>query len=192
MRVLFIDNFDSFTYNLVEEFEKKDCEVAVYRSDIDINVIENEIKKFKPNLIVIGSGASLKDAGISMEVIGAYYRKIPIFGVGLGNSCIIEAFEGKVGKAPEVSFGKQSEITHDGKTIYKQLNKEFNAVRYHSLVGVEIPYCLEVCARTDTNIVMGVRHKEHFVEGIQFNPESILTPLGSQIIENLIDEVSKK
>jgi len=192
MRVFLIDNFDSFTYNLVEEFEKKDCEVLVYRSDVDAMIIDNEIKKFKPKLIVIGSGASLKDAGASMQIIENYYKKIPIFGVGLGNCCIIEAFEGKVGKAPAVSFGKQSKITHDEKTIYKKLDKVFNAAWYNSLVGVEIPYCLEVSARTDSSTIMGIRHKEHFVEGIQFNPESILTPLGSLIIENLIDEVSKK
>ena len=192
MKVFFIDNFSSFTYNLVEEFEKKDCEVLLYRNDIDIDVIENEIKKFKPKLIVIGPGASLKHAGISIQIIENYYKKMPILGVGLGNECIIEAFGGKVGKASEVSFGKQSKIMHDGKTIYKKLGKESNAARYHSLVGVEIPYCLEVSARTDTNIVMGVRHKEHFVEGIQFNPESILTPLGSLIIESLINEVSKE
>ena len=172
--------------------KKKGCEVLVYRSDIDIKVADNEIKKFKPKLIVIGSGASLGHAGISKQIIEDYYKKIPIFGVGLGNECIIEVFGGMVGKAPEVYFGKQSKITHDGKTIYSKLPREFNAARYHSLVGIEIPYCLEVSARTDANMVMGVRHKEHFVEGIQFNPESILTPLGSLIIENLINEVSKK
>lgn len=192
MKVFFIDNLSSFTYNLVEEFEKKDCEVLVYRSDVDINIIDDEIKNFKPKLIVIGPGASLKHAGISMYLIENYYKKIPIFGVGLGNECIIESFGGKVGKAPEVSFGKQSKIVHDGKTIYKNLDKEFNAARYHSLAGVEIPYCLEVSARTDTDIIMGVRHKEYFVEGIQFNPESILTPVGNLIIEGLIKEIEGK
>ena len=192
MRVFFIDNLGSFTYNLVEEFEKKDCEVMVYRSDIDPKIIEEEIKNFKPKLIVIGSGSSLKNSGISIQIIENYYKKIPIFGVGLGNCCIIEAFGGKVGKVPAVSFGKQSKITHDGKTIYKKSDKVFNAAWYNPLIGVEIPYCLEVSARTDSSIIMGIRHKEHFVEGIQFNPESILTPLGSLIIENLIDEVSKK
>jgi len=191
MRVFFIDNFGSFTYNLVEEFEKKGCEVVVYRSDADIEVIESEIKKFKPNLIVIGSGAPL-NRSMSMQIIEAYYKKIPIFGVGIGNGCIIEAFGGNIGKAPEVSFGKQSKVAHDGKTIFKKLDKEFNAACYHPLTGVEIPYCLEVSARSDTNTVMGVRHKEHFVEGVQFNPGSILTPVGSLIIENLIKGVGSR
>lgn len=191
MKVLFIDNFDSFTYNLVEEFEKKGCEMLVYRSDIDMSIIDNEVKKFKPSLFVIGSGASLKNAGVSIEVIEKYYKKVPIFGVGLGCECLVEAFGGRVGKAPEISFGCQSRIISDGKTIFKKL-KEFNAGRYHSLVGVEVPYSLEVSARTDTDIIMGIRHKEYPVEGIQFNPESILTPYGNIIIENLINEVSKK
>lgn len=188
MKVFFIDNEGPFTYNLVEEFEKKECDVVVFRNNIDIKVIDNEIKKSKPKLIVIGSGASV---GISQELIQTYYKKIPIFGVGLGNGCIIEAFGGKVGKAPEVCFGKQYLITHDEKTIYKKL-ESFNAAIYHPLVGVEIPYCLEVSARANSSTVIGVRHKEHFVEGIQFNPESILTPLGSEIIKNLIDEVENK
>lgn len=191
MNVLFIDNFDSFTYNIVEEFKKKGCDVLVYRSDVSMNIIDNEIKKFKPKLIVIGSGASLKRAGVSMEIIENYYKKLPVFGIGLGNECIIEAFGGRVGKAPEVSFGSQSKILSDGKTIFKKL-KKFNAGRYHSLVGVEIPYCLEVSARTDSDIIMGIRHKEYFVEGIQFNPESILTPLGNILVENLVNEVMSK
>ena len=192
MKVFFIDNLSSFTYNLVEEFEKKDCQVLVFRSDVDERVIDNEIKNFKPNLIVIGPGASLNHSGISIHVIENYYKKTPILGVGLGNGCIIEAFGGKVGKAPEVFFGRQSKILHDGKTIYKKFSKEFNAARYHPSSGIDIPYCLEVSSRTDEGIVMGVRHKEHLVEGIQFNPESILTPMGSLIIENLLDEIKKK
>jgi len=121
-----------------------------------------------------------------------YYEEILILGIGLGNSCIIEAFGGKVSKAPEVSFGKQFSITHDGKTIYKKLDKAFNAAVYHPLACVNMPSCLEVSSRTDTDLIIGVRHKEKFVEGIQFNPGSILTPSGNLIIENLIDEVSKK
>jgi anthranilate synthase/aminodeoxychorismate synthase-like glutamine amidotransferase len=190
MRVLFIDNFDPFTYNLVEEFEKKGCEVLVYRSDTDIRIIENEIKKFKPRLIVIGSGPSLQHAQPSIEIIGKYYTKIPIFGVGLGNGCIIEAFEGRIGKAPETFCGKQSKIACDGKTIYKKVGKTFKAGAYCQLVGIEIPYCLEVSARNEANAVMGVRHKEHFIEGVQFNPASILTPLGSIIIDGLLEELS--
>lgn len=191
MNIIIIDNFDSFTYNLVEEFEKKECEVTVFRNDVDLNTIDTEIKKSKPKLIVISCGSSLKRAGISVNVIEKYYKRIPVLGIGLGCECIIECFGGRIGKAPEVSFGQQSKIIHDGKTIYQDLDN-FNAGRYHSLVAVEVPYSLEVSARTDTDIIMGVRHKEYFVEGIQFNPESILTPKGNLIIQNVINEVKKR
>ncbi len=192
MKVILIDNFGAFNYNLVEDFQKKGCEVLVFRSDADFNTFSNEIKRFKPKLIVIGAGSSLKRARLSVQVIKNYYAKIPIFAVGLGNECVIEAFEGKIGKAPEVCFGRQTTVQHDGKTIYKGLDKEFNAATYHSLVAVKIPYALEVSARSDTGVIMGIRHKEHFVEGVQFNPSSILTPSGEKIIENIISEVKKK
>ena len=191
MRVLFIDNLDSFAYNLVEEFEKKDCEVLVYRSDVDMKVIEKEIKDFKPKLIVIGSGASLKDSGVSMQIIEDYYKKIPIFGVGLGNECIIESLGGKVGKAPSIPFGEQSKIFHDGKTIYQQLPNPFEATRYHSLIikRKTMPGCLEITATTEDGTIMGIRHKEYLVEGVQFHPESILTSVGKQLLGTFINLV---
>ena len=193
MRVFFIDNFDSFTYNLVDEFEKRNCEVLVYGNNADIKMIDSAIKKFKPNLIVICSGTGApKDAGNSMGVIRNHYEKIPVFGVGLGHLCIIEVFGGNVDKSIEIVSGKPSKISHDGKTIFKKLESPFKAGRYYTLAGVEIPYCLEVSARSESDVVMGVRHKEHFVEGIQFDPSSILTPLGYLIIENLIKEINKK
>ena len=190
MNILMIDNFDSFTYNLVDEFEKRDCKVFVYRNNIGLKNFENIVKKINPRLIVISPGPSApKDAGISIEVIKHYAGKIPIFGVCLGHQCIIEAFDGVVGRAPEVFHGKPSKITHDRKTIYKNLESPFQAGMYHSLAGLKIPDELVVSAKSDSNIVMGVRHKKFFVEGVQFHPESILTPSGGLIIENLLEEI---
>lgn len=193
VKVLFIDNFDSFTYNLVDEFQKRDCEVLVYRNNIDINTIGQAIKKFKPNLIVISPGPSTpKNAGISEEIIKNYHQSIPIFGVCLGHQCIIEVFGGRVDKAVETIHGKPSKITHDNLGIFKSLENPFQAGRYHSLVGYDIPYCLEITARTaDRDIVMAVRHKEFPVIGVQFHPESILTPVGGLIISNLIGMIKK-
>lgn len=191
MKILFIDSSGSFTYNLIEEFEKKDCEVLVYRSDIDIKIIDGFVKKFKPNLIVISGTGALRNSGNSVDVIMNYYEKIPVFGVGLGHLCIIGAFEGRVDKAPVVAYGDSSKIKHDEKTIFKNLENPFYAGRYYSLAAVEVPYSFEVSARSESDVVMGVRHKEFFVEGIQFDPSSILTPSGSRIIENLIKEIKK-
>ena len=187
MKVLFIDNFDSFTYNLVDEFEKRKCEVLVYRNNIDMKKIEKVVEKFKPNLIVISPGPSApKDAGNSIEIIKKYHKQIPIFGVCLGLQCIVEAFGGKVGRCVEIKHGKPSLIKHDEEGIFKGLPQNFQAGRYHSLEALEVPYCLEISARTsEKNIVMAVRHKNGKTNGVQFHPESILTPLGGKIIENI-------
>lgn len=191
MKVFFIDNFDTFTYSIMEEFEKRECEVLAYGNNIDIKIIDAAVKKFKPNLIVISGFGALKGCGNSMDVVRNYHEKIPILGVGLGHLCIIEALGGKVDKSIELMHGKPSKISHDGKTIFKKLENPFQAGSYNPLVGVEIPYSLEVSARNENDIIMGVRHKEHFTEGIQFNPSSILTPAGSLIIDNLIKEIKK-
>jgi anthranilate synthase/aminodeoxychorismate synthase-like glutamine amidotransferase len=186
MNVLLIDNFDSFTYNLVDEFAKRNCNVLVYRSSVPIEKIMGVVEDFTPKLIVISPGpASPSEAGISIPLIKMASGKIPVFGVCLGHQCIIEAFHGAVGKAPEIVHGKPSEIEHDGKTIFAGLPKKFRAGRYHSLTGLKIPSCLEISARSG-KMVMGVRHREHFIEGVQFHPESILTPEGGKIIRNLI------
>lgn len=190
MNILMIDNFDSFTYNLVDEFEKRNCKVSVYRNNISLENFEKIAKRINPKLIVISPGPSApKDAGISIDVIRQYSGKIPIFGVCLGHQCIIEAFDGIVGRAPEVFHGKPSKVTHDKKTIYKNLENPFQVGRYHSLAGLKIPDELVVSAKSDTNVVMGVRHKKFFVEGVQFHPESILTPSGGLIINNLLEEI---
>jgi len=193
MRVLFIDNLDLFTYSLVDEFEKRECEVVTYRNDAEIRVVDAVIKKFKPKLIVIASGpGNVKDSGNAVEVIRNYQGQIPIFGVGLGLHCIIEAFEGRVSKSPIVQHAKLTSINHDDKTIFKKIDNPFSAGLYNSLAGSDIPYDLEVSARSENDIVMGVRHKECFVEGIQFHPESLLTVSGGLIIENLLKELGKK
>src|SRR3989338_7311796 len=190
MNILMIDNFDSFTYNLVDEFEKRNCKVYVYRNNISFENFEKIIKNINTKLIVISPGPSApKTAGISINVIRRYAGKIPIFGVCLGHQCIIEAFNGVVDKAPEVFHGKPSKIIHDNKIIYKNVGNHFQAGRYHSLAGLKISDDLVVSAKTDNNVVMGVRHKNFFVEGVQFHPESILTPSGGLIIENLLEEI---
>lgn len=193
MNAIMIDNFDSFTYNLVDEFEKRDCKVSVYRNNISLKKLEKILKSIAPKLIIISPGpSSPRDAGISIDVIKHYAGKIPIFGVCLGHQCIIEAFNGVVENAPEVLHGKTSKVIHDGKTIYKALENPLQVGRYHSLCGLKIPNVLEVTAKSDSGIVMGVRHKKHkkhFVEGVQFHPESILTPSGGLIIENLLAEI---
>lgn len=188
MKVLIIDN-GLFTYNLADEFEKKECEVTVYRNDIDIKTLDNVVKKLRPNLIVIASGSG--NAGVSVEIIQSYQGKIPILGIGLGHECIIEAFGGSVGRSPVIAHGKTAKITHDGKTIFRKMGS-FIAARYNSLSASDVPYALEVSARDENDIVMGVRHKSCFVEGIQFHPESILTPLGSSLIESILREAGKK
>ncbi len=190
MEIIMIDNFDSFTHNLVDEFEKRNCKVSVFRNNIGIKAFEKIVNETRPKLIVISPGpSSPKNAGICIEAIKKYSGKIPIFGVCLGHQCIIEAFNGIVGRAPEVLHGKPSKIMHDNKTIYKNLENPLQAGRYHSLAGLKIPDELEVSARSKSNVVMGVRHKRYFVEGVQFHPESILTPTGGIIIENLLSMI---
>ena len=190
MNVMMIDNFDSFTYNLVDEFEKRNCKVIVYRNNIEFENFKKAVQKVNPKLIVVSPGASSpKDAGISIEAIKFYAGKIPVFGVCLGHQAIIEAFGGIVDKAPYVFHGKSSKIIHDNRTIYKNLENPLQVGRYHSLAGLKIPEELIVSAETDNGIVMGVRHKNFFVEGVQFHPESILTPNGSFMIGNLLEEL---
>src|SRR3989344_7254936 len=188
MNILMIDNFDSFTFNLVDEFEKRNCKVFVYRNNISLEDFGRIIEEIKPSLIVVSPGPSTpKDAGISIDVIKKYSGKIPIFGVCLGHQAIIEAFGGIVDKAPEVFHGKPSKINHDKKSVYSNLSSPIQVGRYHSLAGLKIPNELEITAKTGNGIVMGVRHKKYFVEGVQFHPESILTPDGGLMIENLLE-----
>ena len=193
IRVLFIDNFDSFTFNLVDEFAKRECQILVYRNNTPREKINEVIREFKPSLIVISPGPGTPEkAGNCMKIIEEYAGKIPLFGVCLGMQAITEVFGGKVSKCSETIHGKASRLTHDNKTIFKNINQEFPAGRYHSLSAVEVPDCLEASAKTVKGIVMAVRHKEKFVEGVQFHPESVLTPEGGKIIENLLELVGGK
>jgi len=188
IKVLFIDNFDSFTFNLVDEFEKRGCEVVVYRNNSPMKKIEDVVKKFKPGLIVISPGPSTpKEAGNTIPIIKEYAGKLPIFGVCLGLQASVEALGGKVEKCFETVHGKPSKIHHDGKGIFKGLANPFQAGRYHSLHGSKIPKDIEVTAKSESGVVMGIMHKKHFLVGVQFHPESIMTPEGGKIIENVIE-----
>lgn len=185
--VLLIDNFDSFTFNLVHEFEKLECNVLVYRNNVDLPKIKSIIQEFNPKLLVISPGpSSPENAGNSVEIIKEFCKTIPVFGVCLGHQCIIEAFNGKVGKADKIVHGKPSKIIHNGKGIFESLENPLHAGRYHSLIAREIPGCFEITARTGDGIPMAVQHKEYNVIGVQFHPESILTSEGKKIIENLL------
>ena len=189
MRTIFIDNFDLFTNSLAHEFENKGCEVIVLKNNIDLKQFDSNLKKFKADVIVISDGpGSLENSGNSASIIRAYAGKIPIFGIGLGHYCIISAFEGSASKTP-ILHGKSVKITHDGKTIFKKIKNPFTAGVYSSMSALEVPYAMEVSARYENDNVIGIRHKEYFIEGINFHPESLLTVSGSAIIDNLIDEV---
>tara|TARA_Y100000310_G_scaffold345709_1_gene468602 strand:+ start:5549 stop:6142 length:594 start_codon:yes stop_codon:yes gene_type:complete len=193
MNILMIDNFDSFTYNLVDEFEKRKCKVEVYRNDVPIKTIKKIVKKMKADLIVISPGPSTpKKAGNSMKIVKEFNGKKPIFGVCLGEQSIIECLGGKVGKTFETIHGKPSLIKHNNQGIFKGLKNPFSAGRYHSLSGQKIPNELEISAKSDSGVVMGVSHKKYFLEGVQFHPESFLTPDGGKIIDNVLKMVKSK
>ncbi len=193
LNVMFIDNFDSFTYSLVDEFAKRGCMVDVYRNNAPLEKISGIIEKNGHGLIVVSPGPSTpKKAGNIVPLIKKFAGKIPVFGVCLGEQAIIEAFGGMVGKAAETIHGKPSAVYHDGKKIFRGLPSPFQAGRYHSLSGQRIPKELIVTAKSESGIVMGVRHKKFFVEGVQFHPESILTPVGGRIIENLLGMVAEE
>ncbi|MEK6934148.1 MAG: aminodeoxychorismate/anthranilate synthase component II [Nanoarchaeota archaeon] len=187
--ILFIDNFDSFTYNLVDEFEKKDCRVEVYRNNTSMNKIEELVSSRKPNLIVISPGPSSPgEAGNSIKIINEYSGRTPIFGVCLGHQAIVEAFGGVVDRAPEAIHGKSCPIAHDGRSIFKGLENPLRVGRYHSLIATRLPESLIETANYQS-LNMAVRHREYFVEGVQFHPESILTPSGGLMIDNLLDKI---
>ena len=186
-KVLFIDNFDSFTFNLVDEFEKRGCEVLVYRNNTPMKKIAEVVMDFRPHLLVISPGPSTpKEAGNTIPIIKEYAGKLPIFGVCLGLQASVEALGGKVERCFETVHGKPSKISHDGKGIFKGLANPFQAGRYHSLHGSRISKDIEVTAKTESGVVMGIKHKKHFLVGVQFHPESIMTPEGGKIIENVI------
>ena len=182
--IIVIDNYDSFTYNLVQYLGELGQELRVFRNN---RITIPEIEAMRPARIVISPGPGVpRDAGISEKVIEAFHKTIPILGVCLGHQGIGEVFGGSVVRAPTLMHGKTSPIFHDEKTIFRDLPQGFPATRYHSLIVTNIPSCLEVSAQTGDGIVMGLRHREYPVEGIQFHPESILTNAGKQLLSNFI------
>lgn len=184
--VFVLDNYDSFVYNLVQYLGILGQEIRVYRNDA---ISVNAVGKLNPSAILISPGpCTPKDAGISMEVIKVYAGKIPIMGVCLGHQSIGQVFGGTVIRAANVVHGKVSQIHHDGRTIFQGIENPFTATRYHSLIveRKSLPDCLEISAETDDGEIMGLRHKEFNIEGVQFHPESILTDAGMQILDNFL------
>ena len=185
--ILLIDNYDSFTYNLFHYLGEIGAEVQVTRND---KITLEEITELKPEKIVISPGpCTPKEAGISCDVIRRFGDKTPILGVCLGHQCIGAAFGGEIVRAPTIMHGKLSDIIHDSKTIFQSLKNPFAAMRYHSLVidPNRLPAELTVSARTSDDVIMGVRHRSHPVEGVQFHPESILTEEGKKLLKNFLD-----
>jgi anthranilate synthase/aminodeoxychorismate synthase-like glutamine amidotransferase len=184
--LLMIDNYDSFTYNLVQYFGELGQDLKVYRNN---KITIAEIENMHPDRIVISPGpCTPKEAGISIDVIRYFAGKVPILGVCLGHQSIGEAFGGDVIRAPYLMHGKTSMIHHDGKTIFSGLPNPFEATRYHSLIikRETMPAVLEVTAWTDDGVIMGVRHKQYRIEGVQFHPESILTGVGKDLLRNFL------
>jgi len=191
-KVLFIDNFDSFTYNLVDDFCKRKCQAKVYRSDTKLEELKQVAEEFKPDLLVISPGPGTPDtAGVSLSAVDYFKEKLPILGVCLGHQVIVQHFGGKIGHAPVPMHGKPSRVTHNEKGIFAGVENPLQAGRYHSLVAAEIPDCLKITAEFE-GIVMGVEHKELPIYGVQFHPESILTPAGGKIIENVLSIAAAK
>jgi anthranilate synthase/aminodeoxychorismate synthase-like glutamine amidotransferase len=185
-KVLFIDNFDSFTYNLVDDFCKRNCVAKVYRADTELDELKRVAGEFGPDLLVISPGPGTPDsAGVSIPSVDYFKDKLPIFGVCLGHQVIVQYFGGKVGHAPKPMHGKPSRVTHNGKDVFAGVENPLQAGRYHSLCALELPDCLEKTAEYES-VIMGARHKELPIFGVQFHPESILTPAGGKIIENVL------
>jgi anthranilate synthase/aminodeoxychorismate synthase-like glutamine amidotransferase len=184
--LLMIDNYDSFTYNLVQYFGELGEEVQVYRND---KVTVEEIQKLNPSRIVISPGpCTPKEAGVSVETIRQFSGTLPLLGVCLGHQSLAVAYGGEVIRASRLMHGKTSLVKHDGKTIYRGLPNPFEATRYHSLIvnRANLPPCFEITAETEEGEIMGMRHRTLGVEGVQFHPESILTTSGKDLLRNFL------
>jgi para-aminobenzoate synthetase component II len=185
--ILMIDNYDSFTYNLVQYLGELGEELKVIRND---QLTTGDIAEIQPKYLMISPGpCSPDEAGISLQAIEQYAGQLPVFGVCLGHQAIAQVFGGEVIQAERLMHGKTSMVHHDGKTIFKGIESPFPAARYHSLIVKKenLPDCLEVSAWTDEGEIMAIRHKTLPVEGVQFHPESILTTAGKQLLRNFID-----
>ena len=184
--ILLLDNYDSFTYNLAQYLGELGCDVQVHRND---KISVEEIQHRNPERIVISPGpCTPQDAGISIEVIEKLAGKFPILGVCLGHQAMGAAFGGKIVRAPKLFHGKTSQIHHDGKGVFNNLDDPFTATRYHSLIVEKksLPRELTITAETDDGIIMGLRHKKHKIEGVQFHHESVLTESGKQLLQNFL------
>ena len=184
--ILVIDNYDSFTYNLVQYLGELGAELTVRRND---QITVTEIESLAPERIVISPGPKTpSEAGICLDVIKTFSGRVPILGVCLGHQAIGQAFGGRVIRAPELMHGKTSLVTHDGQTIFSGLPSPFSATRYHSLIveRESLPACLEISATAPDGLIMGLRHRTMRVEGVQFHPESILTEVGKDLLANFL------
>lgn len=182
-----IDNYDSFTYNLVQFLGILGADLVVYRND---KISPEDIEKIRPERIVISPGPKApSDAGISKTIIEIFGKCVKTLGVCLGHQCIGEVFGGKIVRAPQVMHGKTSRVFHDGDGVFKGLPSPLNAARYHSLVidPESMPSCLKVSSFTEEGVIMGVRHREYPIEGIQFHPESFMTDYGIQLLANFLE-----
>ncbi len=191
VRVLLIDNYDSFVYNLVQELGELGAEPMVFRNDA---IKVDGIAKERPDALVISPGPGRpEDAGVSLEVIERYAEELPILGVCLGHQCIGQAFGAKIVSAPTLMHGKTSEIHHQGTGLFAGLPEPFTATRYHSLTvdPGSVPGVLGVTATTSDGVIMGLRHRTHLIEGVQFHPESILTPSGPGLLANFLAEITQ-
>jgi anthranilate synthase component II len=183
--ILLIDNYDSFTYNLAHLFEELGAEVTVIRND---KIDADEAERLAPSHLVISPGPGRpQGAGATVEIIKRLGPRVPTLGVCLGHQAIVEAFGGEVGQAQRLVHGKASEIAHDGRGLFSGLPDPLQGGRYHSLAAARVPDELEVCATTDDGEVMAVRHRELPVDGIQFHPESVLTPDGAALAKNFLE-----
>ena len=184
--ILLIDNYDSFTYNLVQAFLVLGADVDVYRNDAI--TVDAALRQSHTHLVISPGPGTPRDAGVSMAMIQSFAGRIPIFGVCLGHQAMVEAFGGKVVRAARLMHGKVSPVQHDAKGVFNGMAQDFQAGRYHSLIAEpqSIPDVLEVTARTSEGEIMGVRHRSLPIEGVQFHPESVLTPEGPVLMGNFL------
>ncbi len=186
VKMLLIDNYDSFTYNLVQAFAAQGAEVNVFRND---EITVDEALEMQPTHLVISPGPGRpEDAGVSLDMIGAFEDKVPVLGVCLGHQCLVQHFGGEIVRAGRLMHGKTSMAKHDGKTIFGGLSQPFEVGRYHSLCAEHdtLPDVLETTAETERGEIMGVRHRSLPLEGVQFHPESVLTPEGDALMANFM------